>query len=377
MLLAALLASAAALPGIEPQSPSDLQAILALSIDPGFDDQWNHTNPDHGLHLSSIGEVVRGQAFQVCVFMTGHAAGPNGRVDSTYDIEITRPDGTTYLQKHEVELRRGEKIGAGSVLRANTLLGLAFSPTDPLGRYTVRIEVHDRIGGRSAQTKEPLTLTANPEPRPFKDRESLHAWELSYYRVPTPLRLLDALGDAGALGLGGSTAADHELRRFLCVLLDDNTFLVPLLLERFPKLDHAGRLAALSLLAGSGLDAQPFLSAAAEEERRQYEPLHAQQRPDPLHGPIRDAVQVDELWGLFFASGRYAPIERLARALTLDEELDGGPKQAGTQALEEAVRASLRRNLRLPRVRPYCEWMLANGRVGEDDTAELTKLLEE
>ncbi len=376
MLLRALLVLAPAL-APDQAPPDELQAILALCVDQGFEDEWYHTHSEKGLKITSVNQLVRGQAFSVCVFMTGYAVGPKGHVDSSYDLRIIRPDGTSYLDKHGIELCVSDGLSAGHAQIARVGLNLSIDAPEPLGTYKFLLQVHDQVGGHSASTEDSLTLTSLPQPRPFQTRPEFEAWMLSYYRTPRPVRVLDAVASASAVQLFDSASPDFVLRGFLSAVCRDNPFLEPALLERFPKLEHAARLAALELLSLTAYDAKPFLAAATEEERKAYETLHAAARPDPLAGPIRDAAQLDELWGSFLAGGRFAPIERLARALALDEQLDGKQKDAATSALESAARSALQRNLRMPRVRPYCEWLLANRKLDERDAAELKKLLED
>src|SRR5690349_17279390 len=113
MLFAALLALAPALQDAPP--PPKLQAILALTIDPGFEDEWFHSRSDHGLRLESVGKVVCGQPFQVCAFAVGYATGPKDSVTLRYDAKITRPDGKTYFEKQGLELCVGDGIAPGKV----------------------------------------------------------------------------------------------------------------------------------------------------------------------------------------------------------------------------------------------------------------------
>ncbi len=339
MLLSALLVLAPAL-AEEQVPPDELQAILALSIDPGFRDEWNHTHSAHGL-------------------------------------KITRPDGTSYFDKHGIDLCVEDGLTKGHVELAHIGLDASFDPPDPLGSYRVSVVIHDNVGKRSAATEDSLTLTAYPDPRPFKSKEELGAWMMGYYRAPTPVRLLDAVASASAVELFGGEPPNYALRGFLGTVCRDNPFLDALLLERFPKLEHAARLAAFELLVAAPYDAKPFLAAASEEERKAGERLLEGTRPDPLAGAIRDPGQLDELWGGFFASGRYAPIERLAKALSLHEQLDGKERDAATTVLEGAARWSLKSNLRMPRVRPYCEWLLEHDRLDARDADRLKELLEE
>jgi hypothetical protein len=326
--------------------------------------------------MTSVGEVVRGQPFSVRVFMIGYAVDPKGHVDSNYDLKITRPDGTSFFEHRGVELCVEDGMTKGHVELAHLGLDLSLDAPEPLGTYKISVEINDRVAKRSASTEDSLRLAEYPDPRPFKSKEELGAWMMGYNRAPTPVRLLDAVASASAVELFGDDVPNYALRSFLGAVCRDNPFLQALLLQRFPKLDHVARLAALELLVAAPYDAKPFLAAASDDERKAGERLLKGARPDPLEGAIRDPGQLDELWGMFFASGRFAPIERLAKALSLDEQLDGKEKDAATTVLEGAARWSLKSNLRMPRVRPYCEWMLEHDRLDDQDAAQLKKLLE-
>ena len=375
MMFSVLLALAACAPPQEPIPPK-LEAILALSIDPGFDDEWIHTRMEHGLKLGSIGEAVCGQRFQVCVLSVGYSTGPKGHVDLHYDVKITRPDGKSYYEKQGFELCVGDGVAEGNVQLAKQGLGVSFDPPDPRGEYMVTVEIHDGVAHASASAKQKISLIEFPETKPFKDADDMGVWLQEYYRSPTPLRALEAIVTAGDPELLGGEEPALGVRMFLRAICAENTFLEPQLLERFPKMAHGARLAALDVIAGTKYDAKPFLAAASEEERKAFEALVKTGNTDPLAGPIQSDAQLQAIWGVFFATGRYAPIERVAKALVLDEketEELGGKKAA--EEVENLVDWSLGSNLDQERVREYCEWMLAHDRLDENDAAALRKLL--
>ena len=152
MLLAALLAlsACAPAPALQDPKPANLQTVLALSVDPGFEDEWFHTASEHGLRIKSVSKVVCRQPFQVYAFAVGYSVGPKGHVDLRYDIKVTRPDGTTYFEQDGLEVSVGDGIAEGNVLLAKQGIAVSFDPPDPQGEYLVHVALHDGVAKQSS-----------------------------------------------------------------------------------------------------------------------------------------------------------------------------------------------------------------------------------
>ncbi len=76
------------------------------------------------------------------------------------DIQIVDPDNNLY---DETDLKRQEvphgKYGTRFVIFYNKgVVMLRFEPKDKAGIYTVKVEIHDRVGKKSVALEEKITL---------------------------------------------------------------------------------------------------------------------------------------------------------------------------------------------------------------------------
>jgi len=363
-------------PATQQPKPANLQAVLALSIDPGFQDEWFHTASEHGLRVKSVSKVVCRQQFEVYVFAVGYATGPKGRTDLRYDVKITRPDGESYFEEKGLELCVAEGMPEQNVQLAKQGVAVSFDPPDPKGEYLVQVKLHDAIAKNTSATEGKISLVEIPEARGFKDEEEFEAWMEGYYMAAEPTRAIEAIAFTAEAGLLGGKEPSAGVRSFLRTVCSGNKFLEPFLLERFPKLNHAARVAALDVLADAGYDKASFLAAASEDERKEFGARAKTAPRDPLTGTILSEDQLQEIWGMFYATGAYAPIERVAKSLVFDErEVQEVGDQKSVERGENLVDWSLGSNLESERVREYCKWMLAHERLDKPDAAALKKLL--
>jgi hypothetical protein len=311
------------------------------------------------------------------VLTVGYALGARGHADLRYDVKIKKPDGTSYYDQKALELCVGDGIGAGGVQLAKDALHISFDPPDPHGEYLVHVVIKDEVAHTSASAEGKISLVEFPAAIAFKDADELNQWISAYPDSAEATRAVDAIEAAGEVQLLGGAKPDPLVREFLRQLLRTNKFLVPVLVERFPKFAHAARLAALEVVAGSECDVQPLLAAATEEERKAYEALVQARRPDPLQAPVRDTQQLREILGVYFATGAYAPIRCLVSALALEEQAQDEQRTEPKQLVERVANWALGKYVAFSRIRAYCEWMLAHERLDPKVAEPLKQLLKE
>ena len=161
--------------------------------------------------------------------------------------------------------------------------------------------------------------------------------------------------------------------------------------ESLPWSDRAVpavRRAILSLVARCEFDAHEFVASLEGDDRNLWKAATSETARDPLRDPITDPEHLDELWGLFFASGSFAPIHRLCEALS-PEETDAVPdqeyqpnKDKEAVYLRVVIRGAAAWSIgsnasQHPLVKSYCEWMLEAEKVPNGVRAQIQKALEE
>jgi hypothetical protein len=115
--------------------------------------------------------------------------------------------------------------------------------------------------------------------------------------------------------------------------------------------------------------------------------LATQTQRDPLSDPITDPSHLDALWGMFLATGEFAPIYRLCEALA-PEETSAVPDQAYSPnkdepesslrpLIHELAEWSIASNAEQhPLVKSYCEWILSQESISKAVRRELKKALD-
>lgn len=340
--------------------PSGVTCRLTLSTDRSLQDRWFHSPNDTGVHLPEATTVVRGQTLSAYVFFTHWSTRLDGTVDVDYDLRIKRPNGGLYKTE---ELLRGHMGSVGkdeNILLCDQIFDVAFAPEDALGEYTVIVSLRDNAAQTMSKTEKTIQLVDYSEGAPVDDAKKFESWMHGYFESPEPLRAIPTLTALGHAGYWKDAQMPSTSTAFFAQIFADDTWLVPKLLEKYDVQEAETKRLILWILAQSSFDAKAFVAGLHGADKEAWDKLRAADPHDPLLDPITKAAHVDQLWGVFFARGKFAVIQKLADALSpeLTEAIGDVPEKA---ELQKAVAASLRtyaRNELL--VHGYCEWIMAN-----------------
>jgi hypothetical protein len=172
---------------------------------------------------------------------------------------------------------------------------------------------------------------------------------------------------------------------FFRTLLTANPWLVPILVEKIGDLEAGTRHDVLRVLArtdrqAKGLDEKLDESGQAEWKELTSKPMH-----DPLRDPIEGREDLNDLFGNFLASGKFAPVERLCDALAPE----GTDVVADTTIHEKTTGIDVPLNKVVPvfvakqiagwpdpLFRSYCDWIIASPKTREVVRTQLKKALE-
>ncbi len=367
-----ILALTLAAPSFTPtpdQAAEKIECKLVLCPDSAFEDRWTHTPASAGVHLPETHSVVRKQYFSAVLFLTKF---PADEQVLEYDIRMTKPDGGVYFEQEDLEGFNIGKASHGSVLCARATVNVCFEPEDALGAYVTSVVIHDKQGKTAATAEEKIELVEYVEGKGFKDREELTAWLPAYLHNQQPERAIPGfLEYCKEGGWGNDSTLAHG---FFDELFRRNDWLFPLLLEKYQSASAECRRQILGMLARSKYDAQSFLADCNDEDRTALDKLRAEPRSDPLTEPIASREHLNELYGVYFASGAFAPIYRMCEALAPEETgavADGNVVKTGGEQgppLRTVVPTVLNKKLlelvsydKL--VAQYCEWI-----VDDDET---------
>lgn len=117
---------------------SDLQIIFALINDRGFFDEWQKPELPK---ISTEDTYKRGEeAIPVIIFGTDRKD-VDGNANLSYDIKITKPDGSIYGEFKQLEIWNGAPAPMMHLLKQPIIISL--EEKDPLGVYTVEAKVYE------------------------------------------------------------------------------------------------------------------------------------------------------------------------------------------------------------------------------------------
>lgn len=102
----------------------------------------------------------RGDAVTAAITFSGCAAGIIGRCLCDADFLVLRPDGSTYATHRRVPVWRDKPPVEGSAQLADGRLKLRLEGNDPLGTWTIRAIVRDRIANSEVRLEWPIQVKA-------------------------------------------------------------------------------------------------------------------------------------------------------------------------------------------------------------------------
>lgn len=377
-LLALLLSPAAPAQVQGPIPKRELRCELVLSTDLGVEDRWYYTPWGYEVKIAASGRVFRHQFFGVYLFFADYALTPEGLCSIEYDVSITRPDGSSFYESSGLPGYSGPVGSSASTLFSQQGVFACFEPEDPLGAYTVSVEVRDLVGETSFITSTVFTQAEYVEGAAFESEELAYAALFGRGRMPVVEQIIPAF-------LTLARSADWESsgtkRGSFRAVFETNHWLLARLLQRYADQDEATRRAILWLLARSSFDGED--SGVRELDPELWEEL-ASSGHDPLVDPIEGRTDLNELWGMYAATRHFQPFLRLCLALSPEtgvvadetvrakgQDIDVSLSDVVQGAVESMLESDLSRD---PFSRQYGLFLAANEGVPQEVRGALTRI---
>ena len=163
---------------------------------------------------------------------------------------------------------------------------------------------------------------AQPRPGagPFPTTEKLLAWMNAYRLEPAPKRLPDAVKAMQRLGLLKDSDNSGLFVGFMAGVLGDNQLEAPKLAEKMFPMPPEDQGALIRAIAYSGIPDWKVLLASLSERmparRKLIDTLIFGKSPPLMEAPLDSGpAAIDTLWGTYFATGRFEPVQRIFAAL--------------------------------------------------------------
>ncbi len=368
-------------------SPQIASAFLVIS-DAVVTAQWPHTldlvSPPHNITLLNPGQCIR-----VAVIATGdHRDDLLSKTSLSFQVDFAShsdPHPLAPIQQFKQLKPAGEVAAAAIKNPLPTSASLGVSP----GRWCVPNDAPDGTASISATALttpagKPLQLSpasiqiqsfSTGSKLPIASEQDFNDFFTTYYRQPNPARLLPILQFAVADDAQApSPALLVEVAVFLSAALKADPVAANDFLSRIAAQPETVRRIGLVSLRAAGYDISPTVKKLPQAAQDEFATMPPLTDPFDLSPGPEIAVHLDMLWGVFGATGDFAPVKALADTLAWRPDYDAFLKWRDTPNHSDELTPSLIRGVAYtaagwslgsfqhsdPLVADYIEFMLAS-----------------
>ncbi len=295
--------------------------LLIVTTQVAHDDIFIHTLSGSGPGYQPARRLYRGQRVFILPVARNYAFDALETADLTFQLLVGKPDGSLDGAPLSASLWQGAVSAPDLLLYPSTTVSFYAAPDDPPGEYRFVVRVRDHLGENVVELPHTLLLE-DYAPPPLPEGFDPEGWFQGYYLAPTPELALPALSRFfEKLPADKRAGAIPPLLGFYDQILRDNPWLLPAFCARL-AVAGPDEAFSLSLVLGFHLravSAPPDGMDAALWAR--LEDFRAHPWPSDPDAPLLQASQLDALWGRFFASALYAPVQRLLEPLANTADL--------------------------------------------------------
>lgn len=288
--------------------------LVIPTLDQNISDQWEMTKGITTPRFSIVEQVYPDQQFR-CIILIGAYEPVAGKVKLQIHSHIETKTGhilpqNTFEYTFESEIE--EHIG---FILLPELPEFSFGKADEEGAYTLVVTITDSHSGGKEVVKQAISLL-HTDPIQLTELEGeLEDWRQNYYLDPKPLELIPRyLQSMDEIGMNNNANI-----QFYVEALNSALFLVEAMNQLLVRdeLPQKKRNALNLLLARSnyrGPDLDGFSAPELEiyhririEDEGLFNPL--------LNDELTHPTDLDILWSMFFANGKYENIAKMSSAL--------------------------------------------------------------
>jgi hypothetical protein len=367
---------------------SNFDILLLPSLAEIALDGWYKIPTNSGPVISNTDNIVQGQAFSLFVVFSGYAIDKNNKIDITYDVQITDPQGKPTEDKGQGIVGYQGQAGKPEVLLLNQqIMQVVFTDEYAYGTYDIQVIAYDNISAKTVTSTIPIQLLPFNFDFTFSSDEEVNHWMMNYYREFTPQKTVAALQTV--VQTDPNWIANHlNLLSFYSRIFADNPYLLNNISKHFDtfSLNDQKRFLLIDYLVGDNQLAVYTQQTTFSAFNQMLQTIHFPTLGDEITSPI----QLDMLWSEFLATGKYAPIKKIVGALALEkykgtldkikqENLDLTDQLRREAYLDatyqSAVWSLLSNNKQKPLVNKYCHFIYQNEELAENVKQQLAFIL--
>jgi hypothetical protein len=390
-----MVTTAAPVPPPKAEAPnSDFRAIIGGTIQYAHSDIWTHTLASTGPLVPMAGEVVRGQRLDLVISFGGFAVDRDGQGDVVYDLTVARPDGATRVVGTNLVAFHGTVPALHMMHVTAESAYLIFEKEDPAGTYRFIAKLKDRIGHTEVEVSGEVNVLDREAEKPLPadfDLKKMSEWLMHYYEHPEPRLALPVLRFAAHdRFMAAHPGAWPALLGTYEMILRDNPWLAAQFQARLLAIetDKAEQDRLLYVLAYVFRANSAFGQFLPPHMREDFRADQQQRWPDPDQ-ELFTGSQLDVMWGRFFGTGAFAPIQGLVSALEyhkyhgsieafkkLDPKPAVAPPEVQREAIYRAAVWSLKANaIQHKLVYDYLAYLMNDSKTGSDNAPQIAVII--
>lgn len=282
---------------------------------------WFNQPANSAPHVIQISSVYFHQEFSLFSFFE-NASIKDGKFHIKYTITSTDPKGKKTIVAKDI-VQKGSKASKSIIVASTEIVGACFDKNNPDGLYTFEISAKDEISGETSTSKTHLRVVDWNAPIPMNDKKEVVNAIFNFYKNPSPesLYMIFYSNELNLEQRGAPNDLNYIYAGFFRSAFMRNSFLTPFLRDKFPSMSPLDRAKTIYLFALMD-EARIDFNILTESEKKYQDAMRKANIPAPYAkwDKILGAVQIDLLWGEFFADGTYKPIRRIMDLLAYTEE---------------------------------------------------------
>lgn len=366
----------------------DFDALVVPSLMDSDMDAWYKVPTNSGPIIHRAYKVTQGQMFYLLIFFKGYTADKSNNLHVTYDVQVYDPSGKPTDDTGKDILAYQGPMGNPEFLILNQqFLKIVFTEKYPLGTYKIKVTAYDKVANISFTSEAAIELIPFSIGDKFKSEKEFGKWLMGYYKDPNPTKAINGVlqfVQLDQIWLNKNLNIISFFRR----VFSDNSFVLKYISNNINNfsIDEKKKLfLVVKLLRDSSLDL-----LFESNNKNLYESTSELKIPD-TDGEINTAYQLDILWSEFLATGKYAPINKIVRALALSkykgtlEKVKSGEIKTVTKEIERqsyleatyqsAIWSLISNCKQMPLVFKYCVFIYENETLDEGIKMQLGTIL--
>ena len=356
-----------------------LNTKIIVTKDYAFSDQWYKTVSSSTPVIPTIQQVFKEQYFVIILMLNDYQTDKDKNVKVDFDIQIMGPKETVYFEKQRLTALnlKVKDENSKQLLLSTTNLKMCFEQGDELGKYSIKVNIHDEVAQQSMVDEAQVELINFENKQYFKDDDSYTTWMNNYYKEPFPEKAIDAYLYYSQSKLSDDNNSLLPTLSFFLKVFDDNQYLIPYLTNIYNSQSPKTKTYIIYLLRYLNYDSKEFFKSLKGEELQTYQKILKQKLPNPF-GNITNAIQLDMLWEIYFAGGEYQPIKKLADILEYNKYITDLTNQRNLllSIIGMASKESLQKRCKQYQlVYDYCYYIYQNELISPSVKADLKEIL--